>query len=106
MCYLNMNPDFSARHFQYRLEVFFKEIIIEGPLGKVTYYVIRIEFQVRGSPRVHCILWILGAPILSINNIDEYITFVDSICKAYVTSPNENPELHKLVTTYQNPFTF
>ena len=51
--YLNMNPVFVACHFQYRLEVFFKEIVLNGPLGKVKYHVIRVEFQVRGSPHVH-----------------------------------------------------
>ena len=42
-----------ARHFQYRVEVLFKEIGVNGPLGKVTYYAIRVEFQVRGSPHIH-----------------------------------------------------
>ena len=32
---LNNNPVLLARHFQYRVEVFFKEILINGPLGKV-----------------------------------------------------------------------
>ena len=44
--YLNSNPVLLARHFQYRVEVF-KEIIVNGPLGKVKYYAIRVEFQVR-----------------------------------------------------------
>ena len=46
--YLNSNPVLLARHFQYRVEVFFKEIIVNGLLGKVKYYAIRVEFQVRG----------------------------------------------------------
>ena len=44
--YLNLNPVVLARHFQYRVEVFFKVIIIDGPLGKVKYHAIRVEFQV------------------------------------------------------------
>ena len=51
--YLNMNPVLPARHFQYRVEVFFKVIVLNGPLGKVKYYAIRVEFQVRGSPDIH-----------------------------------------------------
>ena len=42
--YLNMNPVLLARHFQYRVEVFFKVIVINGPLGKVKYHAIRDEF--------------------------------------------------------------
>ena len=99
--YLNLNPVLLARHFQYRVEVFFKEIVVNGPLGKVTYYAIRVEFQVRGSPHIHSLLWVLNAPILTKDNIDEYIRFVDAIIRAYVPNMDENPELHKLVTTYQ-----
>ena len=38
-----------AKHFQYRVEVFFKEIFINGPVGNVGYYAIRVEFQFRGT---------------------------------------------------------
>ena len=61
---LNSNPVLMARHFQYRVEVFFTEIIVDGPLGKVKYHAIRVEFQVRGSPHMHSFLWVIGAPIL------------------------------------------
>ena len=52
----NSNPALVVRHFQYRVEVLFKEIVADGPLGKTKYCAIRVEFQVRGSPHVHCIL--------------------------------------------------
>ena len=41
---LNSNPVLVARHFQYRVEDFFKLIIIDGPLGKSKHYAIRVEF--------------------------------------------------------------
>ena len=34
---LNSNPVLLVRHFQCRVEVFFKEIIVDGPLGIVNY---------------------------------------------------------------------
>ena len=71
--FLNLNPVLLARHFQYRVEVFFKEIVLNGPLGKVTYYAIRVEFQVRGSAHIHSFLWVLNAPVLTDDNINEYI---------------------------------
>ena len=70
-----------ARHFQYRVECFFKEIIKLGSLGKTIYYAIRVEFQLRGSPHIHSFLWILNAPRLSKENKTEYCVFVDSIIK-------------------------
>ena len=99
--YLNLNPVVLARHFQYRVEVFFKVIIIDGPFGKVKYHAIRVEFQVQGSPHIHSFLWVLDAPILTKDKVDEYSQFIDSIVKAFVPDINENPELLHLVTTYQ-----
>ena len=45
--WLRCNPVTAARDFQYRLNV---------------EYGIRIEFQSRGSPHAHCVLWIKDAP--------------------------------------------
>ena len=76
---LNKNPVLVARHFQYRVEIFFKVIVLDGPLGKTSYYAIHIEFQVRGSPHIHSFIWILNAPKLSRETNDEYVQWVDSI---------------------------
>lgn len=42
---LNSNPVLLARHFQYRVETFFKDIILRsnGPLGHVKCYAIRVD---------------------------------------------------------------
>ena len=69
---LNKNPVLVARHFQFRVDMFFKEIILDGPLGKTKYYVIRAEFQVRGSPHFHSFLWIVNAPVLSVKTTESY----------------------------------
>ena len=39
---LNLNPVITARHYQYRVETFFKEILLSElqPLGKIIYYAI------------------------------------------------------------------
>ena len=39
---LNNNPVFVAKHFQCKDELFFKEIILDGSLGKIKYYLIPI----------------------------------------------------------------
>ena len=41
--------------------MFFKEVILDGPLGKTKYYALRNEFQERGNPHVHFFIWILDA---------------------------------------------
>ena len=53
-----------AKHFQYKVEAFFNEIILDSPLEKIKYYAIRIEFQERGSTHVHSFTWIFNAPII------------------------------------------
>ena len=35
---LNKNLVLVARHFQYRVEIFFKLVVLNGPLGKTSYY--------------------------------------------------------------------
>ena len=62
-----------ARHFQHRVEIFFKKILIikDGPLRKVKYCAIRVEFQFRGSPHIHSFLWVLNALTLAENTINE-----------------------------------
>ena len=68
----NKNPVLVARHFQYRVEMFFKIIVLDGPLGKTQYYAIRVEFQVSGSSNTRCFIWILNAPKLIKVDIDDY----------------------------------
>ena len=98
--YLNFNPVLLARQYQYRVEAFFQTILLNGPLGRVKYYAIRVEFQVCGSPHIHFFLWILNAPVLNKDNIQEYITFVDGIVKANVPDINKNEEFFNMVTAY------
>ena len=98
---LNQNPVLLARQFQYRVEVFFRTIVLNGPLGKTSYYAIRVEFQLRGSPHIHSFVWIQNAPTLTNDNIEEYKAFIDGIVKADLPDVEENPKLHELVKKYQ-----
>ena len=97
---LNSNPVLVARHFQYRVENFFKGIILDGPLGKTQYYAIRVEFQVRGSPHIHSFLWTKDTPVLTNDNKESYIRHVDKKITAALPDRNQN-DLIELVKTYQ-----
>ena len=98
---LNNNPVIVGRHFQYRVEVFFKLIVIDRPLGKSKYYTIRVESQVRGSPHIYSFISIIGAPKLSMENIDEYIEWVDAISSTDLPDPTFDTALYELVKNYQ-----
>ena len=77
---LNNNPVLVARNFQYKVEVFFKDITLDGPLGKTKYYANHIEFQGRGSSHVHSFVWILNPP--NIQDEAAYISFVKKTINA------------------------
>ena len=66
--WLRQKPVTAASHFQYRLNTFFQVFLKSAahPLGELVDYAIRMEFQARGSPHAHTILWIKDAPKLNI----------------------------------------
>ena len=58
----------AARHFHYRLSTFFQDELKSNakPLCEIVEYGIRVEFQARGSPHAHCVLWVKDAGVASI----------------------------------------
>ncbi|KXJ10338.1 ATP-dependent DNA helicase PIF1 [Exaiptasia diaphana] len=92
-----------AKHFQYRVETFFTEVLLSNanPIGKIVYYALRIEFQMRGSPHLHALIWTSHCPKLKKDNKQAYIDFIDKHVQAYLPDENEDPHLHELVKTYQ-----
>ena len=97
--YLNLNLVLLPRYFQYRVETFFQVIVLDGPLGKLKHHATWIEFQVHGT----CTFIFMGLGCLSfkLDNIDEYILFVDSTVKATLPNFKVDPSLFDLLTTYQ-----
>ena len=49
--YIGQNPITGVQMFQHRVEAFFSEYLLSDthPLGYITDYVIKIEFEMRGS---------------------------------------------------------
>ena len=46
------------------------------PIGPIIEYMIRIQFQARGSPHAHCIIWIKDAPKYGSNTDQEVTDFL------------------------------
>ena len=88
---MNINPVLVARHFQDRVQVFFKEIFV-GPLGKTSYYVYRVEFQIRGSPHIYSFNWIQNEPKLTPETEEEYTQFVEKLVSTKLPDPVSEPE--------------
>lgn len=47
------------------------------PVGKITDFFYRVEFQQRGSPHIHILVWIENAPKFEKYSDEEIIDFVD-----------------------------
>ena len=100
---VNLNPVVVAKHFQYRVETFFTEVLFTDakPIGKIVYYALRIEFQMRGSPHLHALIWTSDCPRLNHDNKQAYVNYIDEHVQAYLPSKEEDGELHELVNMYQ-----
>ena len=100
---INLNPVVVAKHFQYRVETFFTEVLLTkaNPIGKIVHYALRIEFQIRGSPHLHALIWTSDCPKLTRENKEEYINFIDTHVQAYLPDRKTDSELFELVATYQ-----
>ena len=93
--YLCQNPITGVWMFQHRLEAFFSEYLLSDthPLGYITDYMIKIKFQMRGSPHAHCLLWVKHAPKIDKDPDDVVCAFIDKYITAVilqVTSENEH----------------
>ena len=96
------NMLFVARHFQYRVEVFFTEIFMGSDLlGEIKYYAIRVEFQFCGSPHIHSFLWILNPVNLSKETITEYVAFSDQTIHSFLSDQTVDKDLYDLIKLYQ-----
>ncbi|KAL8592920.1 hypothetical protein ACOMHN_050747 [Nucella lapillus] len=94
-----------ARYFDHRFRVLFTKIIRSkvGPLGEVTDFFHRVEFQHRGSPHIHSLLWIKDAPKFEAGNQEggEAVTaFIDQHITCH--KPAENESLFEEVLLQQH----
>ncbi|MES9882265.1 MAG: DUF6570 domain-containing protein, partial [Sedimenticola sp.] len=101
--WLRSNPLTAARHFQYRLDCIMKNVILSDakPVGEVLHFFYRIEFQQRGSPHCHGVLWIKDAPHPERSTPAEITAFVDRYVSSQIPSAEEDQQLHSLVTQLQ-----
>lgn len=100
---LNLNPVIVAKHFQHRVETFFKDVLLSNtkPIRKIVYYVLRIEFQMRGSPHLHSLIWTSGCPELKDGSEEAYIRYIDEHVQGSLPNRENDCEFHDLVNMYQ-----
>jgi hypothetical protein len=96
------NPATAARMFQQRVYTFISDVILSpaNPIGKVEDYYYRTEFQQRGWPHIHMIVWIKDAPMLDQDPDEDIATFIDTYISCELP-PTDDAELHEIVSNVQ-----
>ena len=91
-----------TRQFNSKFDAFLQTVLIKGEvLGKVSNHYYKLEYQTRGAPHFHVLLWIEGAPVIGVDPADEVLTWIQDRITCHIPDKETNPELHHLVTTFQ-----
>ena len=88
---IQSDPVTCARHFDYQFNQFLKHFLMSNaaPLGKIADWFYRVEYQQRGSPHIHMLIWLEDAPVYGCNDGNDVTTFIDKIitCKKPKNDP-------------------
>ena len=84
-------PDIVARVFQLKLKELIKDIQKNQILGVVGARIHVIEFQKRGLPHVHMLIWIHES------DVPKTEEEIDKTTCAEIPDPDTHPELHKII---------
>ena len=99
--YLWQNPITGVQMFQHRVGAFFSEYLLSDthPLGHITDYVIKIEFQMRGPPHARCLLWIKNAPKIDKDPDDVVCAFIEKCITAVIppVAPENDHQINLMV---------
>lgn len=100
---LRSNPVTVARMFEHRFHIFQRDVnnSPSEPIGKISDFFQRVEFQQRGSPHMHCLLWVENAPKIDVHGKQAVANFIDKYITCLIPDENEDPELRKIVLDVQ-----
>ncbi|XP_038135176.1 uncharacterized protein LOC119779572 [Cyprinodon tularosa] len=100
---LRSNPVTCMRMFDKRVEALYRDLLLSDaqPLGRVVDFFHRVEFQHRGSPHIHGLVWVEGAPELEKSADQTVCDFVDKYISAQLPDPDTQPELYQKVNELQ-----
>ena len=94
---IQSDPVTCARHFDYQISQFLTNFLFDKaqPLGKISDWFYRVEYQQRGSPHIHMLIWLESAPVFGVVDDAVVTDFIDNIISCQW--PIDNQELHQLV---------
>ncbi|GBM39081.1 ATP-dependent DNA helicase PIF1 [Araneus ventricosus] len=95
---ISKDPVICALYFEHKVKELWKTFSCkEGPFGnfKITHFYQRTEFQQRGSPHFHVMLWLGGAPQFDGTNTEEVEKFIDTLMTCSGKHPFSQVQRHK-----------
>ena len=96
------DPVSVSRQFSHKFHAFFQKVLIKGEvLGCVDHYFWKKEYQARGAPHFHVLLWIRDAPVIGKDDPDKILAWIQERITCHIPEKESNPELNSLVTRYQ-----
>ena len=96
------DPISVSRKFSLKFHAFFRTVLMKGDvLGKVDHFYWKKEYQARGAPHYHVLLWIRDAPVIGVDDPEKVLDWIQEKITCHIPDKESNPELHSLVTRYQ-----
>ena len=94
---IQSDPVTCARHFDYQVNQFINNFLLSktAPLGKIADWFYRVEYQQRGSPHIHMLIWLENAPTFGVDFDGDVVEFIDKIIAC--EKPTEDTDLLALV---------
>ena len=76
---IQSDPVTCARHFDFCVNKFLHNFLLSSaqPLSEIQDYFYRVEYQNRGSPHIHMMIWCKDAPSYGKNPEQEICDFID-----------------------------
>ncbi|XP_035663607.1 uncharacterized protein LOC118407256, partial [Branchiostoma floridae] len=100
---MRSDPVMCAIHFNRRTDALLRFVLKSSkhPIGIITDHWVRIEFQMRGSPHLHCMFWVANAPNLDTTEGRQSApAFIDKYVSTQLPD-DKNSLLYELVSKYQ-----
>ena len=96
------DPISVSRKFSLKFHAFFNTVVVKGAvLGTVDHFYWKKEYQARGAPHYHILLWIRDAPVIGHDDPEKILEWIDERITYHIPDEKNNPDLHRFVTRYQ-----
>ena len=85
--------------FSLKFHAFFHKVLLNGEvLGEVDHFYWKKEYQARGAPHYHVLVWIRDAPVIGKDDPDKVLAWIQDRITCHIPDKNSSPELYQLVT--------